>query len=70
LGACRGVGCFVTGIEKLHKEKLVRIWVHKEKSGVLLLGLKYCMKEKIGFENQNYGLLIWCQCKLGSSRRL
>jgi hypothetical protein len=65
LGARRRVGCFVTGIEKLHKEKLGWIWVHKEKSGVLLLGLKNCMKRKlgvllIGFENQNYGLLIWC----------
>jgi coenzyme F420-reducing hydrogenase beta subunit len=50
LGAYRGVGCFVTGIEKLHKEKLGRIWVHKEKSGVLLLGLKYCMKRKLGLK--------------------
>lgn len=65
LGACRGIGCFVTGIEKLHKEKLGQVWVHEEKSGVLLLGLKNYMKRKlcallIGFENQNYGLLIWC----------
>ncbi len=55
---------FCYWVETLEEEKSGGIWVHEEKSGVLLLGFTNFMKRKlgvllIGVQNQNYGLLIW-----------